>query len=152
MLRYKQPFRLCVRNKILRSANAKYHYSYLLFYKVNKGDLPLVYSWLFLVWIHRFSRGFFWLLLSAPVTLLIIRSFKVKSVKHVKTKTVRIKSFFPTRLESFFSCIPVTCKSLRIQQILKINFILVWPTHCCCAFFLKFKFSLVTSVLSKTKN
>ena len=37
--RYKQPFRLCMRNKILRSANAKYHYSQLFFYKINKGDL-----------------------------------------------------------------------------------------------------------------
>ena len=27
-------------NKIPRSANAKYHYSYLFFYKINKGDLP----------------------------------------------------------------------------------------------------------------
>ena len=39
--RYKQPFRLCMRNEILRSANAKHHYSYLFFYKINKGDLPL---------------------------------------------------------------------------------------------------------------
>ena len=30
-----------MRNKILRSANAKYHYPYLFFYKINKGDLPL---------------------------------------------------------------------------------------------------------------
>ena len=34
--RYKQPLRICMRNKILRSANAKYHYSYLFFYKINK--------------------------------------------------------------------------------------------------------------------
>ena len=33
-----------MRNKILRSENAKYHYSYLFFYKINKGDLPLMYS------------------------------------------------------------------------------------------------------------
>ena len=32
--RYKQPLRLCMRNKILRSANVK----------MNKGDLPLMYS------------------------------------------------------------------------------------------------------------
>ena len=31
-------------NTILRSANAKYHYSYLFFYKIKKGDLPLMYS------------------------------------------------------------------------------------------------------------
>ena len=38
---------------ILRSANAKYRYSYLFFCKENKGDLPLMYSC-----IHRFSRFF----------------------------------------------------------------------------------------------
>ena len=27
-----------------RSTNAKYHYSYLFFYKMNKGDLPFMYS------------------------------------------------------------------------------------------------------------
>ena len=36
-----------MRNKILRSANAKYHCSYLFFYKVNKGDAPLMYSCVF---------------------------------------------------------------------------------------------------------
>ena len=36
-----------MRNKILRSANAKYHYSYLFFYKINKGDLPLMHSCVF---------------------------------------------------------------------------------------------------------
>ena len=36
-----------MRNKILRSANAKYHYSYLFFYKINKGDLPLMYPCVF---------------------------------------------------------------------------------------------------------
>ena len=33
-----------MRNKMLRSANAKYHYSYLFYNKVSKGDLPLMYS------------------------------------------------------------------------------------------------------------
>ena len=56
--RYKQPFRLCMRNEILRSANAKHHYSYLFFYKINKGDLPLDVFLCFLVWNHRFSRVF----------------------------------------------------------------------------------------------
>ena len=36
-----------MRNKILRSANAKYHYSYLFLYKINKGDLPLMYLCVF---------------------------------------------------------------------------------------------------------
>ena len=39
MSRYKQPLRLCMRNNILRSANAKYHYSCFFFYIINKGDL-----------------------------------------------------------------------------------------------------------------
>ena len=48
--RYKQPLRLYImRNKILRSANAKHHYSYLFFYKINKEDLPLMYSCVFYV-------------------------------------------------------------------------------------------------------
>ena len=34
----------------------------------------------------------------------------------IKTKTVRIKSLF-FQLRKFLSHIPVTCKSLRIQQI-----------------------------------
>ena len=38
---------------ILRSANAKYRYSYLFFCKTNKGDLLLMYSC-----IHRFSPFF----------------------------------------------------------------------------------------------
>ena len=46
-----------MRNKILRSANAKSHYSYLFFYKIDKADLPLMHSCC-LVGIHRFSRVF----------------------------------------------------------------------------------------------
>ena len=60
---YKQPLRLCMRNKILGSANAKYDYSYLFFCKINKGDLPLMYSsvfWCEFIYLVRF----FWLLLS----------------------------------------------------------------------------------------
>ena len=40
---YKQPLRSCMRIKILRSANAKYHYILPFFYKINKGDLLLKY-------------------------------------------------------------------------------------------------------------
>ena len=36
-----------MRNKILRSANAKYHYSYFFFYIINKGNLPLMHSCVF---------------------------------------------------------------------------------------------------------
>ena len=41
---YKQPLRRCMRNKILRSANSKYHYILPFFYKIYKVDLPLMYS------------------------------------------------------------------------------------------------------------
>ena len=70
MSRYKQPLRLCMRNEILRSANAKYHYSYLFFYKVNKGDLPLVYSSVFWCQFIDFV-GFFGCYCFTPVTLFI---------------------------------------------------------------------------------
>ena len=36
-----------MRNRILRSVNATYSYSYLFFYKVNKRHLPLMYSRVF---------------------------------------------------------------------------------------------------------
>ena len=49
MSRYKRPLRLGVRNKILRSADTKYHYFYAFFNKINTGDLPLMYS-CFLFW------------------------------------------------------------------------------------------------------
>ena len=51
-----------MRNKILRPANSKYHYSYLFFYKINNGDLPSMYSCAF--WCEYIDLvGVFWLLL-----------------------------------------------------------------------------------------
>ena len=46
MLRYKQPVRLCIRNKIqgLRKLNI---IVFTFFYNINKGDLPLMYSCVF---------------------------------------------------------------------------------------------------------
>ena len=44
---YKRPSRLRMKNKILRSANDKFHYSYPFYNKINKGDLPLMYSCVF---------------------------------------------------------------------------------------------------------
>ena len=41
---YRQLLRPCMRNKILRSANSKHHYILPFFYKIYKGDLPLMYS------------------------------------------------------------------------------------------------------------
>ena len=46
MSRYKQPLRLCIRNKIqgLRTLNI---IVFTFFYDINKGDLPLMYSCVF---------------------------------------------------------------------------------------------------------
>ena len=67
MSRYKQPLRLCMRNKILRSANAKYHYSYLFFYEINKEDFPLMHCCEFIDLV-----GFFGCYCLTPVPLFII--------------------------------------------------------------------------------
>ena len=83
MSHYKQPLRLCMRNKILRSANAKYHYSYLFFYKINKGDLPLMYCCVF--WCEIIDLvGFL-----AVLTLFIIQS-KGSREKQVAVRTLSI--------------------------------------------------------------
>ena len=60
-----------MRNKILRSANAKYYYSYLFFYKINKDDLPLMYSCVFGVNFIDLV-GFFSFYCLTPATLFII--------------------------------------------------------------------------------
>ena len=44
-----------MKNEILRSAKARYHFICTFFYKINKGDLPLMYFLCFLVRFHRFS-------------------------------------------------------------------------------------------------
>ena len=55
-----------MRNKILRSANAKCHYSYLFFCKINKGDLPLMYSCVF--WCEFIDLvGFFLAVIVSPL-------------------------------------------------------------------------------------
>ena len=71
---YKQPLRLCVRNIILRSTNAKYHYSYLFFYKMNKGDLNLGCIPVFFGVNSMIKLFFFGCYCLTPVTLFIIGS------------------------------------------------------------------------------
>ena len=68
--RYKQPLRLCMRNKILRSANVE----------INKGDLPLMYSWGF--WLEFINLVGFFLagIVWRPVTALAIMK-RVTGVK-----------------------------------------------------------------------
>ena len=58
--------RVCMRNKILRSANAKY-YSYLFFYEINKEDFPLMHCCEFIDLV-----GFFGCYCLPPVPLFII--------------------------------------------------------------------------------
>ena len=66
---YKRPSRLRMKNKILRSANDKFHYSYPFYNKINKGDLPLMYSCVF--WCEFVDLVvFFWLLLFDPCHVL----------------------------------------------------------------------------------
>ena len=61
-----------MRNKILRSANAKYRYSYLFFYKINKGDLHVTYS--FVCWCEIIDLvGFFGCYCLTPVTMKKVR-------------------------------------------------------------------------------
>ena len=61
-----------MRNKILRSANAKYHFSYLFFYKINKGDLPLMYCCVFWCKFNDLDN-FYGCFCLTPVTLFIIQ-------------------------------------------------------------------------------
>ena len=83
-----------MRNKILRSANDKYHYSNLLFF-FNKGDLPLMYSCVF--WRKFIDQiGFFGCYCLTPVTLFIIR---VKGIteKQPAVQTVSTRRQFAAR-------------------------------------------------------
>ena len=61
---YKRPLRSCMRNKILRSANAKYHYILPFFYQINKGDLLLKYLCVF--WCEFMDLVNFFALLCDP--------------------------------------------------------------------------------------
>ena len=74
-------------------------------------------------------------------------SFKVNQNK----KTVQIKGLF-FHVRKFLSHIPVTCKSLSIFKQIHERLIFILMTHSLLSvlnFFLKCKFSLVTTVLSK---
>ena len=65
-----------MRNKILRPANAKYHYTYLFLYKINKEVLPLMYScdfWCEFIDLVEFF-GCCCLTSVTSVTLFIVRS------------------------------------------------------------------------------
>ena len=128
MSRYKQSLRLCTRNKILRSANAKYHYSYLFFYKMNKGDLPLMYSCV--LWCEFIDLfGFFGCYCLTPVTLFIIRS-KDSTEKQPAVRTLSTRRRFAARkpIESHsFSTRGKLSSSLHRSKRLKAKY-----PHACC--------------------
>ena len=84
-----------MRKKILRSANAKYHYSYSFFYEINKGDLPLMYSCVF--WCEFIDLvGFLGCYCLNPVTLFIIRS-KGSTEKQQGIRTLSTRRRFAAR-------------------------------------------------------
>ena len=68
--RYKRSSIRCMRNRILMSANSKYHYFYFFFYKMNKGDLTLMYFCVF--WCEFIDLVGFLGCCVTPVTLFII--------------------------------------------------------------------------------
>ena len=83
------------RNKIVRSANTKYNYSYLFFYKIIKGGLPLMYPCVF--WCEIIDLvGFFGCYCLTPVTLFIIRS-RGSTEKKPAVRTLSIRRRFAAR-------------------------------------------------------
>ena len=112
-----------MRNKILRSANAKYHYSYLFFYKMNKGDLPLMYSRVF--WCEFIDLvGFLGCYCLNPVTVFIIRS-KGSTEKQPVVRTLSTRRRFAARkpIESqIFSARSKLLPSLHRSRRLKAKY------------------------------
>ena len=107
---------------MLKSPNAKYHYSYLFFYKINKGHLLLMYSCVFFVWNQRFGR-FFGCYCLTPVTLFIIRS-KGSTEKQPVVRTLSTRRRFAARkpIESqIFSTRGKLLSSLHRSKCLKVT-------------------------------
>ena len=70
------------------------HYSYLLFYYINKGDLPLMYFCVF--WCEFIDLVlFFYCYCLTPVTLFIIRSTCVKVAKKNSRRSIESQIFSP---------------------------------------------------------
>ena len=68
-----------MRNKILRTANPKYHSIFFYFYEINNGDLPLMYSCVF--WCELIDLvGLFGCYCVTPVT-------RFKTHKYIKGKS-----------------------------------------------------------------
>ena len=90
--RLKQPLRLCMSNKILRSAKVKYHHSYLFFYKMNEGNLPLMYSVFFVFFLCVCEIidlvGFFGCYCLTPVTF-FIESYRGQTITAQKNRLDR---------------------------------------------------------------
>ena len=119
-----------MRNKILRSANAKYHYSFLFFYKMNKGDLPLMCSCvLWCEFIDVLVFFFFGCYCLTPVTLFIIRS-KGSTEKQPVVRTLSTRRRFAARKpikSQIFSTRGKLLPSLHRSKSLKAKYL-----HACC--------------------
>ena len=95
--RYRQPLRNnVVLSWVLRSANAKNHYYYFFFYKINKGDLPLMYSCVF--WCEFIDLVGFLAVIVWPlhVTIFTIQS-KGSTQKQLAVATLSARRRFAAR-------------------------------------------------------
>ena len=119
-----------MRNKILRSANAKYHYSFLFFYKMNKGDFSLMCSCvLWCEFIDVLVFFFFGYYCLTPVTLFIIRS-KGSTEKQPVVRTLSTRRRFAARKpikSQIFSTRGKLLPSLHRSKSLKAKYL-----HACC--------------------
>ena len=79
--------------------NPKYHYSYLFFFTINKGDLPLMYSWAFWCEFIDLVVFFFWLLLFDPCRILrIMKNQWIHTKKHRNTSKVTLLYLFHRKI------------------------------------------------------
>ena len=111
-----------MRKKILRSANAEYHYCYLFFYEINKGDLPLMYSCVF--WCEFIDLvAFFSCYCLNAVTLFIIRS-KCSTEKQPGIRTLSTRKPIESQI---FSTRGKLLSSLHRSKRFKAKYL-----HACC--------------------
>ena len=129
--RYKQPLRLRIRNKILRSANAKYNNFYFFSCKTNKGDLHMPFMYCCVFWCEFNDLSVFLAVnFFTPVTLFIIRIKGSKDEKLPAVLTLSTRRRFaaqkPIELQ-IFSTRGKLLSSLHRSKRLKAR-----QPHACC--------------------
>ena len=119
MSRYKPPFRLSMGNKILRFAHAKYHYFLLFLYKINKEDLPFMYSLVF--WCEFIDAvDFFGSCLCDPChSLCVIVKVNTPSQKLQNQNVFAKNSAFVSPFYRRIFCFSLVLKSLPFPAYLK---------------------------------